>query len=45
VPIAIVAFAWSRQHAFMPLTSDRVFMAFRLSASVPNTVFQTLLYP
>jgi len=43
-PIAIVAFAWSLQHSFMPLTLDPRFMAFRLVASVPNTVFQTLLY-
>jgi hypothetical protein len=28
----------------MPLTFDAKFMAFRLLASVPNTVFQTLLY-
>jgi hypothetical protein len=28
-----------------PLTFDPTFMAFRLLASVPNTVFQTLLYP
>ena len=41
---ALVAFAWSLQHAFMPLTFDAKFMAFRLLASVPNTVFQTLLY-
>ena len=28
----------------MPLTFDTRFMAFRLLSSVPNTVFQTLLY-
>ena len=44
VAVAIVAFAWSLQHAFMPLAFDAKFMAFRLLASVPNTVFQTLLY-
>jgi hypothetical protein len=44
VAVAIVAFAWSLQHAFMPLTFDARFMVFRLLASVPNTVFQTLLY-
>ena len=44
VAIAIVAFAWAMQHAFMPLTFDAKFMAYRLLASVPNTVFQTLLY-
>jgi hypothetical protein len=32
------------QHAFMPLTFDPKFMAFRLLSSVPNTVFQALLY-
>ena len=42
--IAIVAFAWSLQHAFMPLTFDATFMVFRLLASVPNTVFQAILY-
>src|SRR4029077_11097198 len=42
--IVFVAFAWSLQHAFMPLTFDAKFMAFRLLLSVPNTVFQTLLY-
>ena len=42
--IVVVAFAWSLQHAFMPLTFDAKFMAFRLLASVPNSVFQTLLY-
>jgi Type II CAAX prenyl endopeptidase Rce1-like len=42
--IAVVAFAWSLQHAFMPLTFDPKYMAFRLLSSVPNTVFQTLLY-
>jgi hypothetical protein len=44
VAIAVVAFAWSLQHVFMPLTFDAKFMAFRLLSSVPNTVFQTLLY-
>jgi len=42
--IVIVAFAWSLQHVFMPLTFDAKFMAFRLLSPVPNTVFQTLLY-
>jgi hypothetical protein len=42
--IAVVAFAWAMQHAFMPLTFDAKFMTFRLLASLPNTVFQTLLY-
>jgi hypothetical protein len=42
--IVVVAFAWSLQHAFMPLTFDPKFMAFRLLSSVPNTVFQAFLY-
>ena len=42
--IAVVAFAWSLQHAFMPLTSDAKFMAYRLLASPPLSVLETLLY-
>jgi hypothetical protein len=42
--IVVVAFAWSLQHAFMPLTFEPRYMAFRLLSSVPNSVFQTLLY-
>lgn len=42
--IVFVAFAWSLQHAFMPLTFDAKFMVLRVLSSVPNTVFQTLLY-
>jgi membrane protease YdiL (CAAX protease family) len=42
--VAIVAFAWSLQHAFMPLTFDPRFMAFRWLGSVPFSVFQALLY-
>ena len=42
--IGIVAFAWSLQHAFMPLTFDAKFMAYRLLASVPESIFITLLY-
>jgi membrane protease YdiL (CAAX protease family) len=44
VVIAVVAFAWSMQHAFMPLTFDAKFMVFRLLSSVPLSVFETLLY-
>ena len=44
VAIAVVAFVWSMQHAFMPLTFDAKFMVFRLLASVPSSVFETLLY-
>lgn len=42
--IVFVVFAWSLQHSFMPLTFDAKFMTFRLLSSVPNTVFQTVLY-
>jgi hypothetical protein len=44
VAIAVVAFAWSLQHAFMPLTFDTKFMVYRLLASVPNSLFETILY-
>jgi uncharacterized protein len=44
VAIAWVAFAWSLQHAFMPLTFDAEFMVFRLLSSVPASVFATLFY-
>lgn len=44
VAIAVVAFAWSMQHAFMPLTLDAKFMVFRLLSPVPFSVFITLLY-
>ncbi|MFL5448715.1 MAG: type II CAAX prenyl endopeptidase Rce1 family protein [Gemmatimonadales bacterium] len=42
--IVLVAFAWAAQHSFMPLTFDPKYMTFRLLSSVPNTVFQALLY-
>ena len=42
--VACVAFFWSAQHAFMPLTFNPTFMAFRLLSSVPATIFATLLY-
>ncbi len=42
--IAIVAFVWSLQHAFMPLTFDARFMVFRLLSPVPESIFVTLLY-
>jgi hypothetical protein len=44
VAIACVAFAWSLQHAFMPLTFDAKFMAYRLLSPVPHTLFVALLY-
>jgi hypothetical protein len=42
--IAVVAFAWSLQHAFMPLTFDEKFMAFRLVSPLPYSIFLTFLY-
>lgn len=42
--IALVAFAWSLQHVFMPLTFDSRFMAFRLLSSVPHSLFLTFVY-
>jgi membrane protease YdiL (CAAX protease family) len=42
--VGIVAFVWSMQHAFMPLTFDPKFMAYRLLSSAPHSVFLTLLY-
>jgi uncharacterized protein len=42
--IAVVAFAWSSQHVFMPLVFDAKFIAFRLLSPVPLSVFSTLLY-
>jgi membrane protease YdiL (CAAX protease family) len=42
--IAVVAFVWSLQHAFMPLTFDPKFMTFRLLSPIPFSVFQALLY-
>jgi hypothetical protein len=44
VAIAVVAFVWALQHAFMPLTFDGKFMVFRLLSSVPFSVFITYLY-
>ena len=44
VPVAVVAFAWSLQHAFMPLTFDAKFMTYRIVAALPLAVFETLLY-
>ena len=42
--IALVAFVWSLQHVFMPLTFDAKFMTYRLLASPPLAAFETLLY-
>jgi membrane protease YdiL (CAAX protease family) len=42
--VALVVFAWSFQHAFMPLTFDVKFMLFRLLGPLPFTVFIVLAY-
>jgi Type II CAAX prenyl endopeptidase Rce1-like len=42
--IVVVGFVWSLQHAFMPLTFDAKFMAYRLLASPLSAVFDTLVY-
>jgi len=42
--VAIVAFAWALQHAFMPLTFEADFATFRLLSSVPHSIFATLVY-
>jgi hypothetical protein len=44
IAVVCVAFSWSLQHAFMPLTFDPAFMTFRLLSAVPATLFATLLY-
>ena len=44
ISIAVVAFSCSMQHASMPLTFDPKFMAFQILASVPFSIFGTLLY-
>jgi uncharacterized protein len=42
--VALVAFPWSLQHAFMPLTFDPKFMAVRALSPIPFSVFETLVY-
>jgi membrane protease YdiL (CAAX protease family) len=44
VAVVIVAFVWSMQHAFMPLTFDPKFMTVRVLAPVPFSLFQAILY-
>jgi membrane protease YdiL (CAAX protease family) len=44
VAVAVVAFVWSLQHAFMPLTFDGRFMAYRLLAPIPFSIFEALVY-
>lgn len=42
--VAIVAFAWSIQHAVMPLTFDPDFMLYRALAPIAHSTFITLVY-
>jgi uncharacterized protein len=42
--VALVAFPWSLQHAFMPLTFDPKFMVFRALSPIPFSVFEALVY-
>jgi uncharacterized protein len=42
--IGLVAFPWSVQHAFMPLTFDPKFMVFRALSPIPFSVFEALVY-
>jgi len=42
--VSVVAFVWALQHVFMPLTFDGKFMSFRLLASIPFSIFETVLY-
>jgi hypothetical protein len=44
VAVTIVAFSWSLQHSFMPLTFDPKFMVFRLLSPIPFSLFETVLY-
>ena len=44
VAVAVVAFVWSAQHSFMPLTFEPTFMAFRLLSPVPHSLFDIILY-
>lgn len=42
--VAVVAFFWALQHAFMPLTFDPAFMLHRLLSSIPHSVFAILVF-
>jgi membrane protease YdiL (CAAX protease family) len=44
IAVVLVSFPWSLQHAFEPLTFDPGFMLYRLLASIPFSVFNTVLY-
>src|SRR5574338_1324796 len=44
VAVAVVAFVWSMQHAFMPLSFDAKFMVYRLLSPIPFSIFGTLVY-
>ena len=42
--LAIVAFFWSLQHSFLPLTFDPDFMLYRLLSPIAFSTFITLVY-
>lgn len=42
--IALVAFAWSFQHALQPLTFDPRFMLYRFLAPIPQSIFFCVAY-
>lgn len=42
--VTLVAFAWSVQHAFMPMTFDPKFMIFRALSPISFSVFIALVY-
>ena len=44
VAVALVSFAWSFQHALLPLTFDPAFMLYRALAPIPFSAFITLVY-
>ena len=42
--VALVAFAWSFQHAVMPVRFDADYMLYRALASIPSSIFFILVY-
>ncbi len=42
--VALVAFFWSVQHAFMPLTFDPQFMLYRALSPIPHSLFVILVW-
>ncbi len=44
VAVAVVAFVWSLEHAFLPPTFDPQIMTFRTLSALPHSLFQTMLY-